>query len=193
MSTQSPMPRLGGRSARVRAVVHRATRELLQLRGRGALTVSLIASVAGITPSTIYRRWGDLPALLAEVALEHMRPEEAPPEMGSIRTELLAWAEELSDRMSSDDGRMAMRDVLSSTVDSPGSSVAAPTRCAQFATSQIEIILARGRARGEPTPDVDEVLDAVIAPMVHRALFGRAPPTRAQTRRHVDACIATTR
>ena len=49
-------PRPGGRSARVQAAVHQATRELIEQHGRAALTVPLIAARAGVTPSTIYRR-----------------------------------------------------------------------------------------------------------------------------------------
>ncbi|MFE3652021.1 helix-turn-helix domain-containing protein, partial [Streptomyces sp. NPDC059152] len=55
-----PMARPGGRSARVQEAVHTAVRELESEVGRDALTVPLIAARAGVTPSTIYRRWGDL-------------------------------------------------------------------------------------------------------------------------------------
>ena len=59
-------PRPGGRAARVQAAVHQATHALIEEVGRAELTVPLIAARAGLTPSTIYRRGGDLADLLAE-------------------------------------------------------------------------------------------------------------------------------
>src|SRR3546814_13923262 len=66
--------RPGGRSARVQESIHSAVRSLLQEQDRASLTVPQIAARAGVTPSTIYRRWGDLPALLGDVAIARMRP-----------------------------------------------------------------------------------------------------------------------
>src|SRR4249920_3265895 len=103
-------PRPGGRSARVQAAVHQATRELTDLQGRAALTVPLIAARAGVTPSTIYRRWGDLADLLADVAVAHLRPEGVPADTGSLQGDLQAWAEQYLDEMSSEIGLAMMRD-----------------------------------------------------------------------------------
>ena len=44
----------------------------------------------GRDPSTIYRRWGDLSQLLADVAVEQLQPEQAPPDTGSFYGDLLA-------------------------------------------------------------------------------------------------------
>lgn len=82
--------RPGGRSARVQESVHTATRELLEAHERSSVTVPMIAARAGVTPSTIYRRWGDLSALLADVALERMRPDSEPANTGSLRGDLQA-------------------------------------------------------------------------------------------------------
>ncbi|NWE73817.1 helix-turn-helix transcriptional regulator, partial [Pseudomonas gingeri] len=60
--------RPGGRSARVQESIHAAVRALLEEQDRSTLTVPQIAARAGVTPSTIYRRWGDLSELLADVA-----------------------------------------------------------------------------------------------------------------------------
>ncbi len=67
--------RPGGRSARVQASVHAAVRDLLVEMSRAEITVPLIAARAGVTPSTIYRRWGDLQELLADVAWSALRPD----------------------------------------------------------------------------------------------------------------------
>ena len=72
-------PRPGGRSARVQASVHQAVRDLLATSDRDGITVPAIAERAGVTPSTIYRRWGGLPELMADVAAEPVASRRAPP------------------------------------------------------------------------------------------------------------------
>ena len=99
--TDKSGPRPGGRSARVQAAVHQAVRELQREQGRDGLTVPAAAARAGVTPSTIYRRWGDLSQLLADVAVEQLQPEQAPPDTGSFYGDLLAWLEQYFDEMSS--------------------------------------------------------------------------------------------
>ena len=193
-SVPQAIPRPGGRSARVQAAVHQATIELMALHGRAALTVPLIAARAGVTPSTIYRRWGDLADLLADVAVERMRPDGDPADTGSVAGDLQAWVEQYRDEMSSDIGLGMMLDVLSAK----GGSVAegrlpVPCQCAAFTAAQIETIVARGVERGEAVPEVDAVMDTVVSPIVYRALFGTVPMTPAQARALVAACLKTVR
>ncbi|MEU5274535.1 TetR/AcrR family transcriptional regulator [Streptomyces hygroscopicus] len=167
------MVRPGGRSARVQAAVHTAVRELASEVGRDALTVPLIAQRAGVTPSTVYRRWGDLQELLSDVAVERLRPETAPKDHGDLRSDLTAWAEQFLDEMSSPSGRAYIRDALLGDPD--GSNAG---QCSAYAAEQIDTILTRAAARGEGTPDVETVLDQVVAPMMYRILFrpdGLAP------------------
>ncbi len=188
------IPRPGGRSARVQAAVHQATMELMDLHGRAALTVPLIAARAGVTPSTVYRRWGDLADLLADVAVERLRPEGDPIDTGSVAGDLQAWVEQYRDEMSSDVGLGMMLDVLSAK----GGSIAegqlpVPCQCAAFTASQIEAIVARGVERGEAVPEVDAVMDTVVSPIVYRALFGSVPMTPEHARALVVACLKTAR
>ena len=103
--------RPGGRSARVQASVHQAVRSLLVAMDRSDVTIPLIAAEAGVTPSTIYRRWGDLQELLADVAVERLRPDAPPKDTGSARTDLMQWAEQYADEMASGPGRAMIRDV----------------------------------------------------------------------------------
>ena len=65
--------RPGGRAARVRAQVHRAVVELVR-EGMADLTLPAVADRAGVSPSTLYRRWGSVPALLDDVAAGRDRP-----------------------------------------------------------------------------------------------------------------------
>ncbi|MFT4267328.1 MAG: TetR/AcrR family transcriptional regulator [Xenophilus sp.] len=181
-----PAPRPGGRSARVQEAVHRAVRELMAEHGRDALTVPMIAARAGVTPSTIYRRWGDLAELLADVSVERMQPEGEPADTGSLRGDLLAWAEQYNEEMSSPLGRGMLRDVLSA----PSPDGRPAYRCASLFAQQIGTLVARAEARGGAAPPVDRVMDTLIAPLLFRLLFTTAPATAGEIAGWVDASLA---
>jgi AcrR family transcriptional regulator len=188
------IPRPGGRSARVQAAVHQATLDLMAELGRDGLTVPLIAARAGVTPSTIYRRWGELADLLADVAVERLRPDGDPADTGNVAADLQAWVEQYRDEMSSEVGLGMMLDVLSARRGSVAEGrPPVPSQCAAFTASQIEIIIARGIARGEAVPLVDAVMDTVASPIVYRALFSTSPMTTEHAQALLDACMKTAR
>ncbi|MFD8891265.1 TetR/AcrR family transcriptional regulator [Streptomyces sp. NPDC059566] len=160
------MVRPGGRSARVQQAVHTAVRELQAEVGRPELTIPLVAARAGVTPSTIYRRWGDLQELLSDVAVEHLRPEAPPEDHGDLAADLRGWAEQFLEEMTSPTGRAYIRDALLGDPDGDNAG-----QCSAYAADQIAIVLARAEERGEEAPDVETVLDRVVAPMMYRILF----------------------
>lgn len=160
------MVRPGGRSARVQTAVHDAVHELTSEVGRDALTVPMVAQRAGVTPSTIYRRWGDLQELLSDVAVEYLRPDAAPGDHGALSRDLSSWAEQFFEEMSSPVGRAYIRDALLGDPDGGNAG-----RCSAYAAEQIDVILARASARGEDPPDIERVMDAVVAPLMYRILF----------------------
>ncbi|MEU5835746.1 TetR/AcrR family transcriptional regulator [Streptomyces diacarni] len=164
--SRRPMVRPGGRSARVQEAVHTAVRELVAEVGRDALTVPQVATRAGVTPSTVYRRWGDLKELLSDVAVERLRPEAPPEDLGNLSADLTAWAEEFLDEMSSPPGRAYIRDALLGDPDGGNGG-----QCSAYAAEQIDVVLARAADRGETAPDVETVIDRVVAPMMYRILF----------------------
>lgn len=161
--------RPGGRSARVQASVHGAVRALMTRMERGEITIPMIAAEAGVTPSTIYRRWGDIQELLADVAVERLKPDMVPVDTGSGGKDLLAWAGQYAEEMSSKPGREMIRDVLAAQ-DGSGA-----YQCCNFTKQQIEVIAERAQERGEDFPDVDTVMDRVVSPIMYRILFGEAP------------------
>jgi AcrR family transcriptional regulator len=163
--------RPGGRSARVQASVHKAVRTLLQAMERADVTIPLIATEAGVTPSTIYRRWGDLQELLADVAVERLRPDMQPVDTGSATGDLEAWAEQYAEEMSSGIGRDMMRDVLAAQDNTNA------CKCCGFTRDQMELISARAHARGDHFPAIDAIMDRVVAPIIYRILFGDTPST----------------
>lgn len=180
------VPRPGGRSARVQAAVHQATHELIQEIGRAALTVPLIATRAGVTPSTIYRRWGDLAELLADVALDRLRADTEPADTGTVLGDLLAWSEQYLDEMSSEVGQAMLRDVLAGRSEGE---MPVPCQCAAYTASQIAVMLERGVARGQAVPEVDAVMDGIVAPIIYRTLFGPFQTSHAHVHALVNACM----
>lgn len=168
--TDKSTPRPGGRSARVQAAVHHAVRALQQEQGRAALTVPAIASRAGVTPSTIYRRWGDLAQLLADVAVEQLQPEQPPVDTGSFRSDLLAWLSQYLDEMSSAPGRAMLRDVLGTEGH------ASAGKCDSFLRQQIDAIRARALVRAEKPIATDLIVRIVVAPLLYRILFAGETP-----------------
>ncbi|MEU8589072.1 TetR/AcrR family transcriptional regulator [Streptomyces sp. NPDC048664] len=164
--SRKTMVRPGGRSARVQASVHTAVRELEAEVGREALTVPLVAARAGVTPSTIYRRWGDLQELMSDVAVERLRPEAAPKDRGSLRSDLEAWAEQFLEEMAAPTGRAYIRDALLGDPDGANAG-----QCSAYAADQIDVILGRAADREEDAPDVETILDRVVAPLMYRILF----------------------
>jgi AcrR family transcriptional regulator len=169
--------RTGGRSARIQSAVHDAVKRLSLTTSRDALTVPQIACEAGVTPSTIYRRWGDLTALLADIAVERLRPIGEPDDTGAVATDLRAFIEQYAEEMSSPVGQALMRDVLVPSEQS------FPSQCCAFTRCHLETILARAEVRGEQPFDVEEVIDHVVAPILYHILFDGRVMTSADCRR----------
>lgn len=161
------MIRQGGRSARIQEAVHKACGELLKRHERSALTVPMIAERAGVTPSTIYRRWGDLDELLADIAAARMRPQGEPLDTGSQAGDIEAWTLQYAEEMSTPVGRDLLNDLFVRSSDNPY-----PGRCCEFTYQQLSVLRDRAIARGEAPFDMDELIDRVVAPMVYHILFG---------------------
>ncbi|HEX8593131.1 MAG TPA: TetR/AcrR family transcriptional regulator [Pseudomonas sp.] len=178
--------RTGGRSARVQESIHSAVRELLQEHDRGELSVPLIAIRAGVTPSTIYRRWGDLTTLLADAAVERLRPDP-PIDCGNLRDDLLNWTEMYLEDMNSAPGREMMRNIVAS------SGAGCPGKCMAITREQLQIIIDRAVARGEVAPGADELIDRVVAPTIYRILYAETAPDLARVHQWVDGCLADAR
>ncbi len=167
--TDKPTPRPGGRSARVQAAVHQAVRELLAEMPREQVGFPQVAARAGVTPSTLYRRWGDIGQLLADVALERFRPAAAPADTGSLQGDLQAWAEQYIEEMGSPLGRTLMRDMLTASEDDQ-----IPCACVDIIREQLGTILARAAARGgQALPTLDALMDDLVAPVVFRILYSQ--------------------
>jgi AcrR family transcriptional regulator len=160
------MVRQGGRSARIQEAVHLATQALLREVGRGEINVPMIAERAGVTPSTVYRRWGDLTQLLADTAAERLRPVADPDDTGSLAGDLSAFVQQYAEEMASPVGRALLRDVLAEK-----ESDFAAVRCCAYTTDHLQTLNSRALARGAAGFSVEEAIDILIAPICYRILF----------------------
>ncbi|PKR87386.1 TetR family transcriptional regulator [Pleomorphomonas diazotrophica] len=163
MEKPQAAPRPGGRAARIQAAVFKAVDELKQAGEE--LTVPAIAARAGVTPSTIYRRWGTLADLLSDVAVRHLRPDGEPTDSGDWRADLRLWLEQYAEEMASEPGRAMMRDVLSAD------RAANACTCSAYTGQQLDVIRQRALARGDTPPETAVLMDRVIAPVIYRILF----------------------
>src|SRR5882762_9784020 len=109
---EQPARRPGGRSARVRAVVHQAVSDLVAERGYGKFTIGEVAGRAGVADTSIYRRWGTLEALSADVAIGWLTAQSPIPDTGSLDGDLRVYAAKVAADVSGPDGLAVLRLVL---------------------------------------------------------------------------------
>jgi len=165
------MIRQGGRSARIQEEVHKAVNALLKTRDRSEITVPMVAELAGVTPSTLYRRWGDLSQLLADVAVAHMRPIGEPEDTGNMQHDIETFIVQYAEEMSSKVGRQMLADIIGSGGGS------ATVKCCGFTYLHLETLNHRALARGEAGFSVDDAVDVVVAPVIYHILFEDREPT----------------
>ncbi|MEW1750650.1 TetR/AcrR family transcriptional regulator [Streptomyces angustmyceticus] len=185
---REPVRRPGGRAARVRATVHQAVADLVGDRGYGNFTVGDVAARAGVADSSIYRRWGNLEALLSDVAASRLAATSPVPDTGSLEGDLRAYAATAARDVAGPDGTAILRLAISlSNSGQPG--LEARDAFLAERTRQLQVMLDRGRDRGEHPPDVLQVLDLILSPMYLRILFGTGPLTPAYVDELVDRLL----
>ncbi|MFI7586541.1 TetR/AcrR family transcriptional regulator [Spongisporangium articulatum] len=176
MTTETPSTtRPGGRSARVRAAVHRAVVDLLTEQPADGLTIPAVAQRAGVHPTTVYRRWGSIAELIAAVASSRFTGDLVVPDTGSLRSDLQQWAAEVATDLNDPDSLAILRAGVGS--GPPGTS----HNCVADREAQIAAMIERERARGHATPDATATTERLLGPIYYRALFqGGVDPAWAQ-------------
>ncbi|RFU36665.1 TetR/AcrR family transcriptional regulator [Actinomadura logoneensis] len=176
MEERQRVRRPGGRSARVAAEVHQAVTELVGERGYGAFSVRDVAARAGVADSSIYRRWGNLENLLADVVLTRLNARSPMPDTGSLAGDLRTYAANVAREITGPDGPVLLH--LAIALSKTGQQgVRAGEGLRAERTRQLQSMLDRASERGEDAPDAFAVLDHVLAPMYIRVLFGMGPLT----------------
>ncbi|RBQ16892.1 TetR family transcriptional regulator [Spongiactinospora rosea] len=168
MPAQSSPPRTdsrpGGRSARVRAAVHQAVKELLTDEAGDALTIPVIAARAGVHATTVYRRWGSVGELLADVATSRFSGDVVVPDTGSLREDLERYAYDLAKDLSDPDTLALVRAIVGTGGEGAGV-------CRMERQRQLEAIIEREQGRGNQVPTIERAIEALLAPLYYRAVF----------------------
>ncbi|WAL93144.1 TetR/AcrR family transcriptional regulator [Streptomyces sp. Je 1-369] len=167
MNADASTKRPGGRSAHVRAAVHSAAVALVGELGADQVTLPAVAQRAGVNSSTLYRRWGTLAALLADIA-QHRGDTGAPPLAGDLRTDLENQAVWTLAELSRPGGIAFFRAEVAPDVDERHDGL---RECLRRVSERFRPVLDAARERGEAPPSLEQVLDRIVAPLYFRVVF----------------------
>jgi len=189
--------RPGGRSARVRAAVHQAVLELLGQENWDDITIALVAERSGVHQATIYRRWGTLSTLIDDVVTDRLTTDSPLPDTGSLRSDLMWFARQVSDDLAGSQGSTYLRAaVLAGGLTSPPAPDGEGNAGGYYMldrANQLQAMLDRATARGENPPGLLELLEVVVAPLYFHVLFIRHPAGPEHAVTLVDRLLALPR
>lgn len=151
------------------AAVHEAVRALLAEAGPGGFTLTDVARRADVNPTSIYRRWGSLEALLLDVETARLSDTSPVPDTGTLRGDLLAYAHTAAVDIARPGGLMFLQALIGAH-DLNDEQRFAPLR---QRAAQFQAMLDRGRDRGEQPLDYTALVDCILAPIYLRILTGR--------------------
>jgi AcrR family transcriptional regulator len=188
----SKRPRPGGRSARVVESVLRAVIYELAATGYTALSFEAVAERAGVSRTTVYRRWPTRADLVraAFAKLAHGRPP--PPDTGSLKSDLL---ELLLHRMGTQSGRdLALLRAIMGELANPEVTTIARAISEGHERALVALV-ERAIARGELPHDTEPrlVFEPIMGTVLMRASLFGAPPTAEYIERLVDTVLAGAR
>jgi AcrR family transcriptional regulator len=181
--------RTGGRSARVREAVLRATLDALLAGGADDLSIRDVAQRAGVHETSVYRRWGTRANLILDAALSEVEAAVPVPDTGSLRGDLLALLSAIAAFITTPVGqlllRLALRDDLPEDRD-----VRDQFWAERFTTGQT--VLQRARERGELRPGVNGQLtiETLLGGLYVRLLLTRESIDAPLTEQLVDLILA---
>lgn len=173
---QEPRRRPGGRSARVRSAVLRATLDELAAVGYGDLSFESVAHRAGVHKTTLYRHWPSREALVREALLARSEVTVPIPDTGSLGADLIAFAEAVVANITAPDYEAIVR-AVASDARTEGALGDAARGFWRERFQLARIIVLRGIGRGEIGADVDPnvLLESLVGPLYLRLLITREP------------------
>ncbi|MEU3502871.1 TetR/AcrR family transcriptional regulator [Streptomyces hundungensis] len=178
-SSQPRRPRSGNRrdeAARL-AVLHAAD-DLLAEHGFGGLTIEAIARRAGVAKQTIYRWWPSKVEILLDALVEDSDKRfpvpTAEPTAASIHDYLYAFANFLA----TDPAGKILLALIAEAQHHADTAERLHKRYLDPRRAQERELLARAVSAGEVSPalDPDTAMDALVGPIVYRALTGAPLP-----------------
>jgi AcrR family transcriptional regulator len=146
--------------------------------GYEGTTVERVAQRAGTAKTTIYRRWGGLDGLLADLMAEHAAREIPAPDEGDLDGDLRALARAVVASLADPAIRAAFGSMLAAAVQDPAARVVLSGFLAGR-IARMAVVIDRAVERGELPPDTDaaEVLKAMAILIYGRLFFTGEPPS----------------
>ncbi|MFD7699478.1 TetR/AcrR family transcriptional regulator C-terminal ligand-binding domain-containing protein [Streptomyces caelestis] len=186
--------RPGGRTARVRASVLRAAGDALAEHGFAHLDLADVARRAEVGKTTVYRRWGTVTGLVADLLLDMAEQSLPRTETGSLLGDLRANAR-LVRRTLADPRQGALFKAVIGAATCEAKTAEALHRFYDTRVEEWAPCVRQAVDRGEVPEGTDahEVIRAVSAPLYYRLLTTGAPLDEAAADRAAEAAAAAAR
>ncbi|MCD0446061.1 TetR/AcrR family transcriptional regulator [Glycomyces sp. A-F 0318] len=186
--------RPGGRTARVREAVLRAAGDALVEQGFGGVDLAEVARRAEVGKTTVYRRWGTVPALVADMLAEMAESSRPRADTGSLDGDLEALAALILATLTDDrQGPLFKAVIAAATGDAPTAEALHRfyrVRIAEWAPC-VDLAVERGEVPAGTDPA--EVVRCLSAPLYYRLLASGDPLDRDAAKRAAAAAAAAAR
>lgn len=154
--------RPGGRSAKVLSKVKTAVEQLMVECGTDAISLPMVAQRAGVQPSTLYRRWGDLNALMNELATYKLDPNRPIAATGDLIADLGAWAQGLVEHY---------RKPVNAAMLRAGAAAAGTAESDCLRNRRVEVARLLDAAPQTARISIDRIIDHIVAPIIYRTIY----------------------
>ncbi|MGN5377435.1 TetR/AcrR family transcriptional regulator [Streptomyces lasalocidi] len=193
-SSEPGTVRPGGRTARVRAAVLRAAGDTLAEQGFAHLDLGEIARRADVGKTTVYRRWGTVTGLVADLLTDMAEQSLPRAETGSLLGDLTANAR-LVQRTLADPRQGALFKAVIAAATCEARTAEALHRFYGVRVTEWAPCVQQAVDRGEVPEGTDphEVIRAVSAPLYYRLLTTDRPLDEAAAVRAAEAVEAAAR
>ncbi|SDD23720.1 TetR/AcrR family transcriptional regulator [Glycomyces harbinensis] len=186
--------RPGGRTARVREAVLRAAGDALVERGFGGVDLAEVARRAGVGKTTVYRRWGTVPVLVADMLAEMAESSQPRADTGSLDGDLAALAGLILGTLTDErQGPLFKAVIATATGDGPTAEALHRfyrVRITEWAPC-VDLAVERGEIPAGTDPA--EVIRSLSAPLYYRLLASGDPLDAAAAKRAAAATAVAAR
>jgi AcrR family transcriptional regulator len=191
-STPAAVTRGRPRSKQTEQAILRATVELLAERQLADISMDEVATRAGVSKASVYRRWPSKGTLAFDAFMLAFLDRQLRPDTGDLKRDLLAalraWSRAVRDETT---GR-TLRGLIAEVQRDPDLADAWRERFVEPVRQRHRQMVQRAIDRGELSSkaNVDVLLDLLYGPAYHRLLQGHLPIDEPFVRRVVAAIMA---
>jgi AcrR family transcriptional regulator len=186
--------RPGGRTARTRDAVCRATLRVLAQNGYAGLTVDRVADRAGVHKTTVYRRWGGIDGLVVD-ALQYAIDDDWSPDLsGTVDENLHCFAQDALNAFTDPETGPTHTAVVAAAFQSERAIDAVHAFFADRFGRAAKIV-ETGIDRDElpKTTEPESVVRSLIAPIYFQLFISRESVSDADLKQAVQAALAAAR